>query len=109
LQKEPDLSKVRIKPINLKKRTYPFINRKKLLHDILFDLYSSIKILNIYGETGVGKTELVKELGYYAYQRSYYSSIYYFSLKSLTSIEVLKALFNEHDLNNIITNNVNSY
>ena len=106
MQKQPDLSKVKKKPLNLKKRNYPFVGRKQLIHDILDKLYSSIKILNIYGESGVGKTELLKELGYFAYQRNYYYSIFYFALKHLTSIEGLKAMFSEQDLNNVIINNV---
>ena len=104
--KVEDLSKVRIKPFNLKKRNYPFIGRKKIIHNILNILNSENKIINICGEKGIGKTEIIKELAYNAYRLNYYSFIYYFCLnKNLTSIEDLKKKFREIDNLKVPTTN----
>jgi DNA replication protein DnaC len=107
-QKEPNLSKMKERPINLKRRDFPFVGRRKLIYDILSKLTGSMKIpiQNIFGEPGSGKTELLHELGNYAYQRNYFRSIFYFSLKSLASIEALKQLFNEYNLSKVISNKV---
>ena len=87
---------INIKNKNRKKNN-PLIGRKKELFEG-FKSILDVKFLNIYGETGMGKTVLSEEICSYLHQRSYFSSgIFYIDLNNIKSIEKIKEILQEEE------------
>jgi hypothetical protein len=93
-----DLSKVRARMHNIRKRNHAVIGRKR-------EIYHSVKMIknfvffNLYGETGSGKTLLSKEICYFLYMRNYFrDGIFYFDINEVRNVEKIKHLFHEADV-----------
>lgn len=93
-----DLSKVRARMHNIKKRNHAVIGRKR-------EIYHSVKMIknfpffNLYGEPGSGKTLLSKEICYFLYMRNHFrDGIFYFDINEVRNVEKIKHLFHEADV-----------
>ena len=97
-----DLSKVRSKLVNLDKRNYPFVGRKKDLYKCVSKLVANNDI-NIYGTPGIGKTAIAKEIAYFLHMRNFFrEGIFYFDLTTVSTVEKLNNLFRDFKLFNSI-------
>jgi len=99
-----DLSRARTILSNVEKRNFPYIGRKLEIFESLNYLQRYQDVI-VFGESGIGKTSFIKEVGYYLYVRNRFKNgIYYIDLKETTSTEDFKNFFKFYDIESLMRN-----
>ena len=91
-------------PTNVEINYGPFIGRKKEIYQIIKKIRDSqVKMIQIQGNEGLGKTRLVKEVANFINKRRIIEDgVYYLDFKKANSQQHINEIFKESGIENIL-------